>query len=263
MTTLFFVHGLWATPRIWENYQDYFSNLGYRVICPALPQHFSKNQAQHPAQLSLQNYVDQLEEDYRLVAEESNHIVIVGHGAGCVLSQQLAMRTEPDALILLAPEAAAGLGNAFPTTRALKDICATPLFWQKGVKPSFKSTREYLFNTMTEKQAQAAYSQMCFESGLALKELWFWYLDTKNRSEIEREKIDCPIMTLAGAKDRYSSARTARRISRHLGQGRHFHRLQKFGHMIPLEDTHFEVAKQMHVWLCWQLGMQSQTNKAV
>lgn len=258
MTTLFFVHGLWTSPRLWENYQSYFSSLGYRTVAPALPQHFTRNQAQHPSNLGLQDYLDQLEEDYRAIENDAEQIIIIGHAMGCVLAQQLAMRVDPRALILLAPEAPAGIGSAFPPARALIDTAKTPLFWRKGVKPSYSSAREILFNAMDEDQARKAYECLCFESGRALHELWFWYLDPESSAKIEREKIHCPVMTLSGNKDKYSSPRIAKRISRHLGQARFYQRLSGFGHMLPIEDSKFEAARQMHVWLCWQLGLQNQ-----
>jgi len=258
MTTLFFVHGLWTSPRLWEGYQSYFSSLGYRTVAPALPQHFTRNQSQHPSNLSLQTYLDQIEEDYRAIEQESEQVVVVGHAMGCVLAQQLAMRVDPRALILLSPEAPAGIGPAFPPARALIDTATTPMFWRKGVKPSYSSAREIMFNAMDEQQAKKAYDYLCFESGRALHELWFWYLDARASAKVEREQIHCPVMTLVGNKDQYSSPRIAKRISRHLGQGRYFHRLAGFGHMLPLEDSKFEAARQMHVWLCWQLGLQNQ-----
>lgn len=257
MTTLIFVHGFWTTPRIWEQYQSYFNELGYQTKALALPQHFTRNQAQHPEGLSLVNYLDHLEEEYRAAAGKSKKVVIAGHGMGAVLALQLAMRADPDALLLIAPEVPSSLGTAFPPARALVEACTTPFFWKRGIKPTFRAARELLFNRMDEQQAQKAYEYLCYESGQALHEAWFWYLDPKSAAAIEREKITCPIMTIAGSDDKYCSARVARRLARHLGQGRHFHRLQGYGHMLPMEDDDFTAARQMHVWLCWQLAMQN------
>ena len=256
MTTLIFVHGFWTTPRIWEKYQSYFSALGYRTKALALPQHFTRNQARHPEGLSLVNYLDHVEEEYRAIAASGDKLVVAGHGMGAVLALQLAMRVDPDALLLISPETPSALGAAFPPARALVDTCTTPFFWKRGIKPTYRAARELLFNKMNEGQAEKAYEYLCFESGQALHEAWFWYLDPKSAAAIEREKITCPIMTVAGDSDQYCSARVARRLARHLGQGRHFVRLQDYGHMIPMEDENFSAARQMHVWLCWQLGMQ-------
>lgn len=257
MTTLIFVHGFWTSPLIWEQYQGYFNALGYHTKALALPQHFTRNQPQHPEGLSLVDYLDYLEEEFQAVAAKGGKTVVAGHGMGAVLALQLAMRVDPDALLLLAPEAPSSLGTALPPARALVEACTTPFFWKRGIKPTLRAARDLLFNKMSDEQAKKAYEYLCYESGQAIHQAWFWYLDTKSSAAIEREKITCPIMTIAGSDDQYCSARTARRLARHLGQGRHFHRLQGFGHMLPLEDIEFTVARQMHVWLCWQLGMQN------
>lgn len=260
MTTLIFVHGFWTTPRIWEPYQSYFNELGYQTKALALPQHFSRNQPQHPEGLSLVDYLDYLEEEFRAVSAKGGKVVVAGHGMGAVLALQLAMRVDPDALLLISPEAPSSIGTALPPTRALVEACTTPFFWKRGIKPTFRAARDLLFNKMSNEKAAQFYEYLCYESGQAIHQAWFWYLDTKSSASIEREKISCPIMTIAGSDDQYCSARVARRLARHLGQGRHFHRLQGFGHMLPLEDNSFTAARQMHVWLCWQLGMQSNPN---
>ena len=139
MTTLFFVHGFWTTPRIWEQYQAYFGQLGYRTLAPALPQHFTRNQAQHPENLSLQDYLDCIEEDYLAAAQSGDEMIIVGHGMGAILAMQLAMRVDPQALVLIAPDAPSSLGSAFPPTRALVEACAKPFFWKRGIKPSLNT----------------------------------------------------------------------------------------------------------------------------
>lgn len=128
MTTLIFVHGFWTTPRIWEQYQNYFHALGYQTKALALPQHFSRNQPQHPEGLSLVDYLDYLEEEFRAIAINGGKIVVAGHGMGAVLALQLAMRVDPDALLLLSPEAPSPIGSALPPARALVDTCTTPSF---------------------------------------------------------------------------------------------------------------------------------------
>lgn len=257
MQTVFFVHDVWTTPRVWEQYQRYFEKLGYRTLAPALPQHFSRNQAVHVENLSLSDYTAQLEKDFHALSCSNDEVIIVGHGVGCVLALQLAMRVSPRAIALLSPASPAEIAGFIPPPRAVSELVLKPFFWKRGIKPCKASANDFLFNAMSETEAESAYDYLCHESGNALYELWFWYADPSNAASISREQIDCPILTLSGDQDMITPYKTARKLSRHLGQGRHFHCLTGFGHMLPLEDTSFQAAKQIHVWLCWQLGMQT------
>lgn len=37
--TIVLIHGLWVTPRSWENFQRRYEARGYRVLAPAWPDH--------------------------------------------------------------------------------------------------------------------------------------------------------------------------------------------------------------------------------
>lgn len=257
MTTIFFIHDMWCTARVWDNYRAYFADLGYRTKAVALPQHFTKNQAVHTQGLSLSNYLEAVEEEYLELASQAQDIVIIGHGMGALLAQQLATRVHAKALVLLAPASPAGVGSPVsPTKNVLSQLSFSALL-NKSFKPSLSLAKETLFNQLDNERANKYYEQLCFESTQAIKELWLWYADTQANAALEHDKVDCPVMTLIGNKDKLCSARAARKNSRLLRQGRHFHKLIGYGHMLPLEDTSYEVARQIHVWLCWQLGLQN------
>jgi pimeloyl-ACP methyl ester carboxylesterase len=258
MTTLFFIHGMWSTPRVWDNYRAHFQSLGYRTIAPALVQHFSSNQAKHVQNLSLLDYVDQLEEEYRAAEKQHQNIVLVGHSMGGLLAQLLASRVNCKALVLLASAPPAGLLTFHPEpAKVLSGVFCKPFFWKNGVKLSYRTARHGIFNALTETEAKTQYERLCFESGQAIREVTLWYTDPKRASSVDPEKIDCPVMNLVGEHDRIVPPSSVKKLSRYLGASKHFQQLSHFGHMLPIEDKNFAIAKQIHVWLCWQLGTQS------
>jgi pimeloyl-ACP methyl ester carboxylesterase len=255
MTRLFFIHGMWDTPRIWQNYADFFSRLGYRVHTPPLVQHFSNNQKQHVAQLSLDDYVNQLEEDFHGANNPANQIVIVGHGMGALLAQLLAQRVECQALVLLAPLAPAGLQHLqLNTIGTLSKLLMTPLFWKSGIKLDPKATKHWFAHKLNADQQSRFSAQRCYESGKAIYEIAFWYLDTKKRAHVDPKKITCPVLTLTGSDDRLVRPKLAKHISQYYRHEHFFHELFGMGHLLNLEDGWDHVARKIHVWICWQLA---------
>jgi pimeloyl-ACP methyl ester carboxylesterase len=258
MTTLFFIHGMWSTPRVWDAYRAHFQSLGYRTIAPALMQHFSSNQAHNVQGLSISDYVDQLEEEYRAAEKQHKNIVLVGHSMGGLLAQLLATRVNCKALILLASAPPSGLVTFHPEpAKIFSGVFCKPLFWKKGIKLKYRTARYGIFNALSEAEAQIQYERMCFDSGQVIREIALWYTDPARKTAVEFDKIDCPVMNLVGEHDRIVPPSSVEKLSRSLGASNHFQQLSNYGHMLPIEDKRFAIAKQMHVWLCWQLGIQN------
>jgi len=246
---------MWTTSRIWDGFAEYFQQLGYQTYTPALPQHFTANQANDVAGFSLKDYLAHLEESYRKLPGDA---IIVGHSMGALLAQQLAERVDPEALVLLAPAPAAGQAlfhaDAF---RTLFKSLTTPLIWRRGFKPSASAARFGLFNCLPKDDQDAQIKRMCFESGRALCEIALWYADPQHASRLRPGLIACPILNLVGEADRITPPAVARRAMQQYGDQATFHLLAGHGHWIPREPEWQRVARQIHVWLCWQLGAKS------
>ncbi len=255
MPTIYFIHGMWSSASIWDHFADYFQSLGYATHTPSLPQHFTLNQAGHVANLSLRDYLAFLEDDYRKLDEEA---IIIGHSMGALLAQQLAERMDPKALVLLAPAPASGQAlfdaKAF---RTLFKSLTTPMLWRKGFKPSASAARYGLFNAIKPEQQDAMIERLCFESGRALCEIALWYADPLRASRVRPQLIESPILSLVGAEDRITPAAVAKRSMKNYGDQAQLKLLSGHGHWLPREPDWQRIAQQIHVWLCWQLGSQS------
>lgn len=260
MSSMFFIHGMWSTPRAWDHYREFFQALGYRVHTPALVQHFTHNQAEHVAGLTLTDYLEQLERDYEAIGEPA---IIVGHSMGGLLAQQLAERVSPKALVLLAPAPAYGqLNTHFSPLRTLLGQLTEPVFWRKGLKPSTEAARYGIFNCLPREEQDKQLARLCYESGEVIKEIALWFTDLKQQAKVNPEVIECPVLTLVGKEDRITPADAVKKLSKRYQRNSHFHMLSRHGHMLNCEPGWEAIAQQIHVWLCWQLGHQSQTNAA-
>lgn len=258
MPALFLIHGMWSTPRAWDEYQAYFQNLGYRTFAPALPQHFTNNSAENMQGLSLKHYLEQLERDY-LACEQAcgDKPIIIGHSMGGLLAQQLAARVVPPALVLLAPAPHAGMFSLDPSP--LRTMCSplmTPLFWRRGVKLDEKGARYGLYNCLPKAEQDKQLARLCYESGQVIREIALWFSDRKGAAKVAPHKVSCPVLTLAGKEDRITPASACRKISEMYMGNSHFHELSRHGHMLNCEPGWEAIAQQIHVWLCWQLGSQ-------
>ncbi len=261
MSPLFFVHGMWSSARIWDEFRTYYQALGYRCYAPSLPQHFTANQAQQVARLGLADYRASLETAYRQIGEPA---VIIGHSMGALLAQQLASIVKPKALVLLAPAPSAGVSLFHhDACRTLMKPLSTPLFWRKGFKPSLSAAQFGLFNGIPETRHEHLYEQLCHESGQALFEIALWYLDRHQNSKVAPELVTCPVLTLVGSDDRLTPASSCKRISEQFSGTSHFHSLSHIGHWLPKATQWESIARQIHVWLCWQQGLQPKASVAL
>src|SRR6266542_2403239 len=92
--TIVLVHGLWMTPRSWENWVPFYENQGYKVLTPGYPGFDVEVEALRAnpsiiANLTVPQTVDQL----AAVIEGLEHPpVIMGHSFGGTLTQLLLAR---------------------------------------------------------------------------------------------------------------------------------------------------------------------------
>ncbi|RYG75271.1 alpha/beta hydrolase [bacterium] len=89
--TIVLVHGLWMTPRSWENWIKYFSEKGYKVITPAYPGFEIEVEAlrANPSVIessTVPNVVKHLEE---VVGALDKPPILIGHSFGGTLVQIL------------------------------------------------------------------------------------------------------------------------------------------------------------------------------
>jgi pimeloyl-ACP methyl ester carboxylesterase len=91
--TIVFVHGMFMTPKTWDNWQAYFKGLGYTTVAPAWPLHDAplEQQRSEAAKAALGKLtLDQVIDSYRqMVRGLPEKPIVIGHSMGGLVAQKL------------------------------------------------------------------------------------------------------------------------------------------------------------------------------
>jgi len=91
--TIVFIHGMFMTPKAWDNWQAYFQKLGYHTVAPAWPLHEGtlEQQRSTEAQAALGKLtLDEVVERYRQVLRQlPEKPIVIGHSMGGLVAQKL------------------------------------------------------------------------------------------------------------------------------------------------------------------------------
>jgi pimeloyl-ACP methyl ester carboxylesterase len=215
--TIFMIHGAWNGPWSWSNYKGFFEERGYRCITPVLRFHDGDaGSAPDPrlGETSLLDYAGDLE---REIGELGEKPILMGHSMGGLLSLILAARGLASRAVLLTPAPPAGT-VVIPKISGIRSVSQLGLLSFKirnrPVRPSFEGSAHVLLNLMPASERRAIYDRFIFESGRALFELLFWRRDRGKAAWVDRQRMTCPLLCIAGAQDRLSQAWSVRRIAK-------------------------------------------------
>jgi pimeloyl-ACP methyl ester carboxylesterase len=92
--TVVLVHGLWMTPRSWENWVEHFEAKGYRVVTPGYPGFEIEVEAlrENPEVIAEQKVPNILEHIGGLIEKLEKPPIIMGHSFGGTITQLLLAR---------------------------------------------------------------------------------------------------------------------------------------------------------------------------
>jgi pimeloyl-ACP methyl ester carboxylesterase len=92
--TVVLVHGLWMTPRSWENWVTYFEGKGYQVVTPAYPGFEIEVEAlrENPEVIAEQKVPNIVDHIAGIIDKLEKPPIIMGHSFGGTLTQLLLAR---------------------------------------------------------------------------------------------------------------------------------------------------------------------------
>lgn len=215
--TIVMIHGAFCAGWVFEEWTEYFQALGYKCYSPDLPYHDQGPHASADPRLAstglldyahwLESYIDSLDLD--------TPPILIGHSMGGLLAQMLAARAKASAIVLLAPSAPWGV---LPSTEheiysAMGLVMAGP-FWSMPLMPSYQLAAEATLDKLPPEQRRRVFSRFVPESGQVTFEIMYWAMDLKRASRVHAADVSCPVLVLAGAKDRVNPAATMRQVAR-------------------------------------------------
>lgn len=161
--TIFLVHGLWVTPRSWENWISYYESKGFKVLAPAYPGFEVEVEAlrEDPTVIAEMTIAKIVENHSKLLDELETPPIIMGHSAGGALTQILLDRGYGAAGVAL---------NSAPTEHAAKisppsqikstfEVLKNPTNIHKAVGFSFDQWNYAFTNGLPEEQAKEFYER--------------------------------------------------------------------------------------------------------
>lgn len=217
MKTIVLIHGLWVTPRSWENFKRRYEARGYRVLAPAWPGVIGEPAALRRDASSLHGVgiaevVAHYEKIIRALPEPP---IIIGHSFGGLITQLLLDR---------------GLGSAGVAIDSVppKGIYVLPFSTYEALTPAllnpFNAKRTYLHpfarwwrvfaNTLSETEARVAYeAQVIPASGRAIFQAALSNVTPGSLATVDfANPRRAPLLVIGGEKDVIMPAALSRKI---------------------------------------------------
>jgi pimeloyl-ACP methyl ester carboxylesterase len=230
---LFFIHGMWSTPAVWDGLRARFEAAGYATHAPVLPYHdIGPNDPPPPmlATLGLDDYVHYLEAEVTRLPERP---VIVGHSMGGTLAQLLAARVSPAGLVLLSPGPTATTGSlGLAPLRTMLGVTTKPGWWKQATKIGAARARWGIFNEVPADIAQREIDALVWDSGRVLLQMSLPWADSQKAARLDYARLSMPALVLVGERDRITPTSVARATARQLAGVTDYVELPGVGHWI-------------------------------
>jgi pimeloyl-ACP methyl ester carboxylesterase len=247
---LYFIHGMWSTPEVWNGLRARFEGSGHATHAPALPYHDRRRgEAPHPAlaALGLRDYIDFLVDD---VSRLSVPPIIVGHSMGGFLAQAVAARVQPAGVVLLSPAAtAATAAPAFAPLRTAWPILSSWGWWKRPTLIDASSARWGIFNEVPAAVADAEIDALVWDSGRVLAELSAPWAVRSGSAKVDYARLTCPALIVSGLEDRITPTGVARATARAWTGPVDYHELPGVGHWLFHSPVVERVATLIEGWL--------------
>ncbi len=246
---LLLIHGMCTTGRFWDPFGASLAAAGFRIHAPTLRHHKRLSEGSPDPRLgmvSLRDYVEDLE---GLIADMDAKPIIIGHSMGGLLAQKLAARDRARALVLLAPAPPTGVFALSPSSfMTFASYLRHPLAWMQPFVPTRAEATYGVLNALEEDRHEVVYAERAHESGRAVWEIGFWWLDPLRAAYVERSAVRCPILACAGGRDRAAPPSLVHRIAARYPQSE-VRDYPDRGHLMVVEPGWPEIAADITEWI--------------
>jgi pimeloyl-ACP methyl ester carboxylesterase len=133
-------------------------------------------------------------------------------------------------------------------------------FWCKPFRQSFAEAVYSMLQLLPPEEQREVYARFVYESGRAASEIGFWPFDRRHASQVSEERVRCPVLLVAGAKDRITPAAVTRQIAARYGPGAEYREFPHHAHWTEGEPGWEDVATYVALWLSEALGSGLRTS---
>lgn len=246
-----FVHGAFCGGWAFDAFRAPFEAAGFETHTPFLPHHERSADLDRLSQCGVREYAEAIAEYAGALGQPP---ILVGHSMGGLVVQLVAARIEAAALIMIGSSAPWGVapttfeehGNSF-------GLMLLGDYWRRPVMPDFTVALRTTLDRLPREAARQTFTRFVPESGRAILETVQWWLDHGRGSVVQVDRIQAPVLAIAGGVDRVNPASTIRRIASRFppGQAR-FQEFAGMSHWLIGEPEWPQVAAHALDWLAYQ-----------
>lgn len=248
--TIAMIHGMWGRPWVWANYRGFFEEKGYRCRALTLPFHDMDPESDPDPRLGKMSILDYAEFLDREIRQFETLPIVMGHSMGGLLAQILGSRGLAKALVLLTPAAPRGILSIKPSVlRSFWSVLTKWGCWRKPMRQSFDEAVYSMMHLIPEDERRKAYSRFVYESGRAACEIGFWLLDWRKATRVDASQVTCPVLVIAGGKDRITPASVVRKVAEKYETVSTYKPFPDHAHWVIGEPGWEDIAQYIEAWL--------------
>jgi len=159
--SILFIHGAWLTPRSWEPFISYFEPRGYTCLAPTWPHKdlpIEELRAHPPAELAGLGITEIVDHYARLIQEQPEPPILIGHSFGGLFVQLLLDRGLGKAGVAIDPAPPKGvLPLSWTAIKSSSSVFFKWMAWERIVTLSFEDFCFSFVNTLAPEAQRAAY----------------------------------------------------------------------------------------------------------
>ena len=243
---IIFIHGMFSIGRVWQAWQQYFTDAGYTCHNPTLPGH---NVDINPQVVDGKSF-----DDYTLFLSEYisrfTKPILIGHSMGGLLAQKLAQHCSLSAVILIN---SAAPGHIFPIRLKMLPGLIRHFFrwrlWRSRFSLSEGEANYLLFNKVSPAEKHSLLNTLVPESGRILFELGLGKLNVSKNNRIDKTLINCPVLFYASVEDNIIPISVSRKTAKWYSKRADYLEWQVNGHWLIGEHNWQQVIEGVEMWL--------------
>jgi len=250
--TIVFIHGMFMTPKAWDNWQTYFQKLGYTTIAPPWPLHNEpiKQQWSESAKAPLGRLtLDEVVESYRQVLRKlPEKPIVIGHSMGGLVAQKLLSEGLAEKAVAIDSAPASGLivlkwsfiRSNWPVINPLASA-------NEPYAPSLADIRYAFANCLPDNESEEIYRDYIVPESRQVGR------GTSSKvAEIDFSQPHGPLLMIAGGEDNIIPADLNRKnFEKYSNKSSitEFHQFDKQCHALTVDKGWKDVADYVRDWL--------------
>lgn len=254
--TVVLVHGLWMTPRSWEQWVTHYEAKGYRVVTPTYPGFEIEVEAlrENPDVIANQKVPDIVDHIAAMIDALDRPPIIMGHSFGGTLTQLLLARGLGCSAVAIDSAPTEGVHVAPPSqVRSLFPALKNPANRHKAVGFTPEQFHYAFTNTLTREESDRVHERYHIPAPGAF--VWDYGLIANLKPGHQETWVDyaydgrAPLLFIAGGKDHIMPASVNRSNAKHYKKS------------ASLTDFH-EFPDRSH-WTCGEPGWEEVADLAL